>query len=318
MSGADYSIVIPVYFNEESLEETFDALYHKVALANPLRKTQFVFVDDGSADCSLQLLLKFRENHPELVHVIRLTRNFGQVPAIMAGLRAATGNSVVVISADGQDPPEVIAEMLTFREAGHEVIIACREGRDEGFYRRTTSRFFYWLMKRLTFPNMPPGGFDFVCLGRKAVDMLLRNGESHPFFQGQVLWLGLRPQFIGYTRRARARGISRWTFSKKITYLLDGVLSYSYLPLRVMSLTGFFFSCLGFLYALLILMLKLLNDIPVEGWAPLMIVVLVLGGIQMLMMGFIGEYLWRVLAQSRNRELYLVEESWPESAGYKN
>lgn len=215
MSRADCSIVIPVYLNAESSRETFDALYHKVALASPLRRTQFVFVDDGSADCSHQLLLKFREKLPELVYVIRLTRHFGQAPAIMAGLRAATGNSVVVISADGQDPPEVISEMLTLGKPGDEVIIACREGRDEGFYRRTTSRFFYWLLKRLTFPNMPPGGFDFVSLGRKAVDMLLRNGKSHPFFQGQKLWLYLRSQFIGYTRRARRRGKSRLTFSRK-------------------------------------------------------------------------------------------------------
>jgi polyisoprenyl-phosphate glycosyltransferase len=154
---------------------------------------------------------------------------------------------------------------------------------------------------------MPPGGFDFVLLGRRACDALLRNREAHPFFQGQILWLGFPIKFMKYRRRERRAGRSRWTFGKKFTYLLDGVMSYSYLPIRLISVLGVITAVLGFLYAALIFFLRILVGLPVEGWAPLMITVLIMGGLQMLMLGLIGEYVWRTLAQSRNRDLYIID-----------
>ena len=148
---------------------------------------------------------------------------------------------------------------------------------------------------------------DFVLLGRKAVDVLIRNRESHSFFQGQILWTGFPIKFIEYRRMDRETGKSRWTFGKKLTYLLDGVIGYSYFPIRFIAIAGVVIAVLGLLYAASIFVLKLIGGIPVQGWAPLMIMILVMGGFQMLMLGIIGEYLWRALAQVRNRDLYIVD-----------
>jgi len=305
----DYSIVIPVYFNEENLEATMAGLEQAVLAAHQTLRGEVIFVDDGSGDRSFQVLVRLHERNPATVRVIRLTRNFGQPAALLAGLRHARGRVVATISADGQDPPGLIAEMLEAHETqGWDVVIATRAGRDESAWRIGTSRLFYRLMQKLTFPRMPTGGFDCFSLSRRALDVFLRNAEAHPFVQGQVLWMGFEPKFLTYRRRRREAGRSRWTFARKVTYLLDGVLSYSFLPLRVMSLTGLAFALLGFLYAVAIFFGKLLGGVPVEGWAPLMIVILVMGGIQMLMIGIIGEYLWRTLAQVRGRDPFVVEQ----------
>jgi dolichol-phosphate mannosyltransferase len=216
---------------------------------------------------------------------------------------------VINISADGQDPPSIINRMLEEHfEGRHEIVVFTREGRDESAYRVWTSRVFYSLMRRLSFPNLPAGGFDCVLLGRKALQILLANREVHPFYQGQILWLGFEPRILGYRRLQRQVGTSRWTFARKVTYLIDGVVSYSHLPIRLISLAGIVVALLGFLYAALIFVLRLVYGNPIQGWAPLMIVILVMGGLQMLMLGAIGEYVWRTLAQARGRDAYVIDE----------
>jgi dolichol-phosphate mannosyltransferase len=192
-------------------------------------------------------------------------------------------------------------------EEGYEIVAGERSGRDESAYRIVTSRIFYALMRKLSFPNLPRGGFDYVLLSRRVVNLLLKNREAHAFFQGQILWTGFRPKFIPYFRKEREVGISRWSFGRKLTYLIDGTMGYSFFPIRFISIMGVLFAFLGFLYAVLIFVLKLFGGIPVTGWAPLMIVILVMGGFQMLMLGVIGEYLWRALAQVRNRDPYVIE-----------
>jgi dolichol-phosphate mannosyltransferase len=187
-------------------------------------------------------------------------------------------------------------------------VICAREERDESAYRVATSRVFYWLMRKLSFPGMPPGGFDVVSMSRRALEVFLASSESHAFFQGQVLWMGFQPKLIPYKRELRRGGTSRWTFHRKVTYLIDGVLSYSYAPLRFMSLLGLLLAVLGFLYALVIVVLRVTGILPQIGiLTPLMVAVLVLGGTQMLMLGVIGEYIWRTLAQVRNRPLFIVD-----------
>jgi len=162
-------------------------------------------------------------------------------------------------------------------------------------------------MKRLSFQNMPKGGFDFVLLGPRALDVLRGSKEANAFFQGQILWMGFRTKFIPYHRLRREKGVSRWTFGKKLTYLIDGVISYSFLPLRLFSAIGIVTAILGILYAVIILFATLIFGNPVKGWAPVMIVILILGGLQMLMLGTIGEYLWRTLDQVRERPRYIIE-----------
>jgi dolichol-phosphate mannosyltransferase len=303
----DCSIVIPVYFNEGSLAHTYAALKEEVFEPNE-ETFETIFVDDGSGDDSLAELLNLKESEIGRIRVVKLTRNFGQVSAIHAGFRLAEGRCVVVMSADGQDSPKLINRMLAEFKGGAEIVIAARADREESRFRLLTSRIFYKLMRRLSFQNMPEGGFDFFLLGRRPLDVINRNQEAHPFLQGQVLWTGYRTKFFEYTRQARAVGKSRWSFGKKLTYLLDGVMSYSFLPIRLMSFAGGLVALSGFLYALVILIDRLVHGNPTTGWAPLMIVLLVVSGLQLLMLGLIGEYLWRTLAQGRGREPYVIDQ----------
>ena len=154
---------------------------------------------------------------------------------------------------------------------------------------------------------MPLGGFDFALLSDTVKNIIINRQEANPFWQGQILWTGYKTRFIPYQRAKREIGESKWTTSKKIKYLIDGVMAYSYFPLRVMSVVGLSLSILGFLYAIVIFFAKIFGSVPIEGWAPLMIIILVLSGIQMLMLGIIGEYLWRTLDQVRNRPQYIIE-----------
>jgi hypothetical protein len=162
---------------------------------------------------------------------------------------------------------------------------------------------------------MPKGGFDFWLLSRRASEAVIRNADAHPSFQGQVLWTGYKTKVLSYRRRERSSGVSRWTFRKKFTAFLDGILAYSFAPIRVMSLAGCIFAFLGFAYAAWILRDTLLLGNPVRGWSPLMIMILVIGGFQMIMLGLIGEYLWRTLAQVRRRDMYLIDVIYDAKKG---
>jgi glycosyltransferase involved in cell wall biosynthesis len=285
------------------------ALFENVLEMNTKYVGEIIFVDDGSQDRSFEELKAIQSEFPKVVTIIKLTRNFGQANALLAGYTHSKAKCVVTMSADGQDPPGMITEMLkAFFEENYQVVICAREGRDESRYRILTSRLFYYLMRKLTFPDMPRGGFDFFLLGRRALEGFLRNADAHPFFQGQVLWMGFRTKILSYYRRERVAGVSRWTFGRKITYLLDGVLGYSFAPIRMMSLAGCTFAFLGFLYAALIAIDRIFFGNIIKGWAPLMIMILVIGGFQMVMLGLIGEYLWRTLAQARRRDMYLIEK----------
>jgi len=309
VDAPDFSCVLPVYFNEGALTKTFYQIKEHVIDANPDYKAEIVFVDDGSGDGSYKELLALRKEHPGLVKIIKLTRNFGQVSALMAGMSHSRGRCVVALSADGQDPVELINDMIKAHfEEHYELVICHREERDESFSRKFTSEIFYSLMRRLSFPNMPVGGFDFFLMGRRALNVFLQNSEAHPFLQGQILWTGFPPKYLSYRRRKREVGESRWTLGKKITYLIDGVMGYSSMPIRLMSIAGAIIATTGFLYALYIMAVRIIVGSVIQGWAAIMVVILVLGGIQLLMLGVIGEYMWRTLAQARNRDAYVIEE----------
>jgi len=305
----DYSIVIPVYYNEGTIKRTVESIKTEVISQQPDLQAEFILVDDGSKDRSYEQLLSIYREYPDMVTVIKLTRNFGQVAAIMAGLAYSRGRCSIIISADCQDPPSLMNEMLSahFNEGFH-IVAGEREGRDESRYRIVTSQLFYRMMRRLSFPTMPKGGFDYVLVSERVRKFLLESSEVNPFFQGQLLWTGFSTKFLGYCRRSREEGKSRWTFVKKLLYLIDGVVSYSFLPIRSLSVVGFLFAFLGFLYAAVVLVTRLTWGLPVTGWAPLMIVTLVLGGVQMIMLGVTGEYLWRILVQVRGRPLYIIDE----------
>lgn len=304
----DCSIVIPVFCNELNIEPTFNKINDVVIKKNPKLKFEIIFVDDGSYDNSVKKLLELKQQHEGLIKVIKFTRNFGQVNAIYAGYSRAKGKCIVNISADLQDSPELINQMFRFHFEEHYPIVICtRSDREESYARRTTSKMFYSVMRKLSFSNMPAGGFDFLLVENKVKSLLLSNMEANAFWQGQVLWTGYPVKFIPYTRQKREIGESKWTFSKKMKYLIDGVLGYSFLPIRIISIIGILISLSGFLYAFFIVIAKISGNVPFQGWAPLMIIVLLLSGFQMLMLGIIGEYLWRTLDEVRRRQAYVIE-----------
>jgi dolichol-phosphate mannosyltransferase len=315
MAKIDFSIVIPVYYNEGCLIPLMRSLTTAVFEANPNYSGEIIFVDDGSGDGSLQELRSIQAEFPVTVTIIKLTRNFGQSSALLAGYDHAKGDCVVTMAADGQEPPEMINEMLrVFFEENYEIVICARAGRDESTYRKVTSHLFYYLMRKLAFKNMPQGGFDFWLMGRRALEAFSRNSDAHSFLPARVLWMGFRTKFLSYRRLERFTGVSRWTFANKLTVFLDGMIGYSFAPIRIMSLLGCIVSLLGFVYAGLILVDALLLGNPVKGWAPLMITVLVIGGFQMIMLGIIGEYIWRTLAQARGRDAYLIDAIYEPAA----
>ena len=303
----DYSIVVPVYFNEGSLHYTAENIFTKVFAAIPELRGEIIFVDDGSRDNSLKQLLEIRDAHPNEVRVVKLSRNFGQVNAIWCGLNKAPGVAVT-ISADGQDPAALIVDMLKkhFKDK-IEVVVAIRESRDESLWRKWTSGLVYSVIRKLGCKDMPTGGFDFLLLGEHAKKALIRDWQPNTFFQVRVLELGFKREFIPYHREDRKAGVSKWTFSKKLTYMIDGVLGHSYVPIRAISVLGLLFSGISFVLAIFFFVSYFFNPSVIMGWTPIILLILFIGGMQMMMIGVLGEYLWRVLAQTRNATPYIIE-----------
>jgi dolichol-phosphate mannosyltransferase len=302
------SVVIPVYYNEGNIPVTWTAVEAALGRLPPDRRWEVVFVDDGSGDRSYERCREVFERAPDRVRVVKLTRNFGQTAAILAGFREARGDACVVMSADLQDPPELIVDMVARWDGGaRKVVLATRTDREEGPITRWTSRVFYRLMRRFAIPDMPPGGFDFFLIDRRVVDLVNEMEEKNTFLQGHILWPGYPPEVIGYARRRREIGRSRWTLSKKVKYFVDGFVTYTVTPIRLITIVGLLVSVLSFAYATLIFFGKLIWDIPLKGWAPTMISILMLSGVQLVMLGIIGEYLWRNYHETRKLPTFVVD-----------
>jgi dolichol-phosphate mannosyltransferase len=300
------SFVIPVYRNERAVTLTHQKLRAMAERDLPGYSREFVFVDDGSDDNSLPELLQLKAGDPD-VRVVSFTRNFGQMAAIQAGLKHATGDLVLHLSADLQDPVELIPQLVREFEAGNELVVAYRQGREDQMTSRLSSRMFYGIV-RLSFPQIPPGGFDYVLMGRRVVDSFNALEVRNRFFQGDLLWLGYKTTFIPYTRAKREIGRSQYNFWKRLKNSIDAILDSSYLPIRFISLVGVVTAVLGFLYALNIIYYRLVHGSPFPGWAPIMVVLLVIGGLLMVMMGIIGEYVWRIFDEVRRKPNYIVRD----------
>ena len=298
------SFVIPVYRNERAVSMTYEHIRQVCASGLTNYAYEIVFVDDGSDDGSLQELLAIRSRDPN-VRVVSFTRNFGQMAAILAGLKQATGDVIVQLSADLQDPVSLVPQMIAEYERGAEVVVCHREHREDALSSRMTSRALYAIL-RLSLPQIPAGGFDYILLDRTVVDAFNAVDVRNRFFQGDILWFGYKTTFIPYTRAKRAVGRSQYTFAKRLKNSLDAILDSSYLPIRFISLVGVLTALVGFLYAIDIVYGRLRHDIPFTGWAPIMILILVIGGLLMLMLGIIGEYVWRIYDEVRGKPNYVV------------
>ena len=303
------SYVVPVYNNAGSIQSTWEAI--SALFAGPLARHDYeiLFIDDGSRDASFAEMQAVAQLDAK-VTPLRLTRNFGQVPAITAGYGHARGDAVINISADLQDPVELTVEMVSRWEQGSEIAVGYRQDREDSFGARLFSKLAYGAL-RMSNPAIPTGGFDFVLMGRRAVDAYLSYRGRNRFYQGDILWAGYSTTFIPYVRRRRAVGKSQYTFGKKLKLFFDFLLDGSYLPIRVMSLVGGVTALGGLVYSLVVVAAWFFGRTPFAGWAPLMMAILLVGGIIMMMLGIIGEYLWRILDEIKDKPLYVVDKDPP-------
>lgn len=308
MGRPELSIVVPVFNEEAVIPELIERLRTVANRLQPLA-TEIILIDDHSADRSPELLREICRSDSRFRYA-RLARNSGSHVAILAGITQARGECAVFLAADLQDPPELILQMLDLWRSGHHVVWAVREDRvGVSKVDLFLSNAFNRLLDLLGEVNLPPRGFDFALVDRRAIDALLQSVGSHPSIGGEIARLGFSAAQIKYTKEKRAAGTSKWTLKKKLAAFADAFVSFSYAPLRAMSYLGMLFSLLGFAYALLVAMLRLTAKTPVQGWSSLIVVILVLGGVQMMMLGVLGEYLWRTLEAARHRPAYFFEET---------
>ena len=302
------SIVIPVYNNATSLADLLEK-FQVVAAQNQEDAFEFIFVDDGSSDHSVRVLHELLQRESRL-RIVMLSRNFGSNAAIMAGMSQVNGDAIIAIAADLQDPPELMGEMLRLWREGNKVILAARKSRDDGFISDALSNAFYTLFRRYAIKTMPRHGFDFFLIDRQVCDVINHIQENNAYLMGLILWLGFEPKVIYYDRKKREKkyGRSMWTQAKKIKYFIDSFVSFSYFPIRAASIIGISLSIVGLLYAIAVVVLRLVLQIKVEGWASLMIAVLIISGSQMLMLGIMGEYMWRNLEETRRRPRYIISK----------
>ena len=308
MGAPDLSIVIPIYNEEAAIPVLLERLRHLSDLLSPLQ-FEVLLVDDHSFDRSPELLREISGKDPRFRY-FRLARNSGSHIAILAGLSEARGESAAFLAADLQDPPELIPRMLELWRAGHQVVWAVRDER-VGVSRFDVflSNTFYRLLNLMGEINLPPTGSDFALMDRKVVLALLKSTGSHPSVIGEIARLGFSQAEITYIKEERVAGVTKWTLGRKLKAFADAFVLFSYAPLRIMSYLGMCCSFSGFGYAILVIILRLRNSTPVQGWSSLMVAVLVLGGVQMMMLGVLGEYLWRTLEAARRRPSYFFEES---------
>lgn len=302
------SFVVAVYHNEGALTETYKKIHTIFAKSLTQHDYEIVFVDDGSQDGSLQEALELRKED-ERVKVITFTRNFGQMAAMLAGFEQASGDAIINISADLQDPVELIPQMIEKWQDGAETVICYRTDRSDSFLSKLFSKLAYGVL-RISLPQIPPGGFDFVLMDRKVMDAFNEIDVRHRFFQGDLLWTGFRTSFIPYTRLKRTIGKSQYNFGKKLKNFMDAIIDASYLPIRLISLIGLITSTLGIIYSGSIVYSWAINDTPFQGWAPIMIAILVVGGLIMVMLGIIGEYIWRINEEVRKRPNHLIRDKF--------
>jgi dolichol-phosphate mannosyltransferase len=304
-SVSKLSIVIPVYYNQDSLVKLYQDLKEKVL--HKVEDYEIIFVDDGSEDNSYQVILDL-VNEDSKVKAVKLSRNFGSHAAIFAGLSESTGDCVAIKAADMQEPSELLLDMYESWKSGNNVVLAVREKRKDNFLSRFFANLYYGIIRKIAIPSMPKSGFDMFLIDRRVIKVLELMDEKNTSIMGQVLWCGFRRSLVYYTRQKREVGKSRWTLGKKIKLVLDTVLGFSYFPVRFISILGFLFFLFSIGYLIVILIMRLTVGFPIQGWSALMVVLLFSSGTIMLTLGILGEYIWRTLDATRNRPVYIIEE----------
>ena len=302
----EYSFVIPVLNEEEVLPE----LHRRLAtvmdqLDGP---AEVVLVDDGSSDGSFAAMRRIHHADPRF-RAVRLSRNFGHQVAITAGLEHARGSAMVIMDADLQDPPEVVPEMAKQWRAGNEVVYGVRDSREgESRTKRATARWFYRLLRPMSEIDIPVDAGDFRLVDRTVVDAVLSMPERRRYLRGMFAWVGYDQVGVHYARAARERGTTKFSTRRMVRFATDGIVSFSTVPLRIILMIGFAMSAVAFLAAIVGVVVKVADLYTVPGWASIVVGMSILGGLQLVVLGTMGEYVARIYDEVRRRPLYLVRE----------
>ncbi|WP_216689972.1 glycosyltransferase family 2 protein [Hymenobacter siberiensis] len=302
------SVIVPCYFNEDNIPVTVQELVANEANFPADVSFEYVLVNDGSGDDTIGALQRAQAAYPGKIRIVDLAANVGSYNAIVAGMAHATGDCQAVITADMQDPPELMVQMYAYWQKGFKLVIGNRQDREETGPSRWFAQLFHWLMKHLALKNIPDGGFDFVFFDRQVSQQVVAMQERNSNVFYLMVWLGFPYVNIPYVRRKREIGKSRWTLSKKIKLLIDSLLAFSFVPVRAISVVGLALGLVALIYGFYIIALRFVSPSEPQGWTTLMVVVLFVSAFQMVALGVIGEYVWRGLDAARQRPLYVVKE----------
>lgn len=301
------SIVIPVYFNALSLNSLYQAL---IALEQRLLSVgvsvELIFVDDGSGDDSLKELLEIKKVDAR-IKVIKLTRNFGSIHAVKAGFKFVSGDCFTVLAADMQDPPELVLDMVKHWLSGSKFVICERVSRDDPVISKIFSKIYYKLLRLMVMKDFPEGGFDLALMDKDMLPHMV-NSAKNSYMALLAYWLGYKPDIILYHRRPRIHGKSRWTFAKKFKVFLDVMLGFSVTPIRAISAIGVIVSICSFLYGIAVVVSAMTQGIPAAGFPTIVSLITFLLGLIIIMLGIIGEYLWRIFDETNLRPETVIEK----------
>jgi dolichol-phosphate mannosyltransferase len=303
----DISIVVPVYNEEKSIRLMYDRLLASISKISS--NFEIIYVNDGSRDNSFLELVKLSKED-ERVKYINFSRNFGHQIAVTAGLDKSKGDAVVIIDGDLQDPPEVIPEMYAKHKEGFEVVYGQRlKRKGESFFKKITAKYFYRILKKITSVNIPVDTGDFRLIDRKIVNDLKNMPEQNKFLRGQIAWLGYRQTSVFFERDERKFGETGYPFSKMLKFALDGITGFSDVPLQFVTKTGIFISFISFLIILYAVFSHFVLEKTITGWTSLIISSMFIGGVQLISIGIIGEYISRINKNVQNRPLYIIDQT---------
>lgn len=299
------SIIIPVYNEEKIIQELLERLKNSI---KNIGLYEIIFVDDGSTDKTRGIILESMREIPEIKY-IRFSRNFGHQIAITAGLKNASGQAAVIIDGDLQDPPELIPDFIKKWHEGARIVYAIRKKRKENIFKRASYSIYYRILAKIANINIPLDSGDFCLIDREAIDFLNALPEHNRFIRGLRSWTGFESAGIEYERDARFAGETKYTFGKLVKLALDGVTGFSVVPLRLAVYLGFAFAIFAFIFGLAIIIRKIFFFIDVDGWASLSVIVLFMAGIQLAVIGILGEYIGRIYIEAQNRPFYVIKET---------
>ena len=311
------SVIVPMYYEEKVAEECYKRL--TTCLQKLIDYTyEIIIIDDGSKDKTLEILENIASKDDK-VKVISFSRNFGHQAAVTAGLKHVSGDAIIIIDADLQDPPELIPQMIQLWEQGNEIIYAKRKKRKgESPFKLLSAKLFYQILNALSDTEIPKDTGDFRLLDRRCVEALKSIRESQRYTKGLFSWIGYNKKEILYDRQPRAAGKTKWNYRKLINLSIDGITSFSTSPLRWSAILGIIISVVAFIYMLYIIIKTLVSGVDVPGYASTMVVILFLGGIQLIFLGVIGEYLGRAFYETKGRPLYFIDRYNEEKETNKN